>query len=93
MEETNTSRIKDYCTRLGVEIPPGFHRQPAARYALIDLSVNPNKLIARTWFKHDGVISYLSQHGAGRPFRILDFKDKVELLPSGANELVPGDGF
>ena len=93
MEETNTSRIKAYCSRLGIEIPAGFHRQPAARYALIDLSVSPNKLIARTWFKHEGVINYLSQYGAGRQFKVLDFKDQVELARSGTGELIAGDRF
>ena len=60
---------------------------------MIDLSVSPNKLIARTWFKHEGVIGYLSQYGGNRQFKILDFKDQVELTLSGTNELVPGGGF
>lgn len=90
MEETNTSRAKAYCNRLGIEIPAGFHRQPAARYALIDLSATPPKLIARTWFKPDGVIGYLAQQGRDRQFRIVDFKDQVELTL--AHEvLVPGE--
>jgi len=93
MEETNTSKIKAYCIRQGVEIPAGFHRQPAARYALIDLSVSPNKLIARTWFKHEGVITYLSQYGAGRRLKILDFKDQVELTLTETSHLIPGDAF
>jgi hypothetical protein len=93
MEESNTSRIKDYCGRLGIEIPAGFHRQPAARYALVDLSATPPKLIARTWFKHDGVISYLSQYGGDRKFRILDFKDRVELQLLPDDVLAPGDGI
>ena len=89
MDENISSRIKAYCERSNIDIPPGFQRQPAARYALVDLSVRPHKLIARTWFKPDGVIAYLTQHGGGRSFRILDFREQVEFRLSEDNELIP----
>jgi len=88
MDENISARIKAFCERSNIDIPPGFQRQPAARYALIDLSLNPHKLIARTWFKPDGVIAYLAQHGGGRSFLILDFREQVELRLSEDNDLV-----
>ena len=93
MPETFSQKIRAFCDSEGIEIPSGFHRHSASRYALIEVSVIPNKLIAKTWFKQEDVVYYLQQYGADRQFRILDFKDRIQLSLSKTQKLVPGNVF
>jgi hypothetical protein len=79
MAERYSERIKAYCADGGIEIPPGFRRHPASRYAAVELGTSPPKLVATTWLKQEDVVYFLDHLGAGRSFRILDFKERREL--------------
>ena len=93
MPETFSQKIRVFCDSERIEIPSGFHRHSASRYALIETSVSPNKLIAKTWFNQEDVINYLQQYGADRQFRILDFKERVEFILSPTQKLARGNVF
>jgi hypothetical protein len=82
-----TDRIRDFCVANGVVVPIGFGRNPAHRYAVIELT-DPPKLVARTWFKQEDVAYYCEQAGAGVPRRILDFQALRELEFHGHKGLV-----
>lgn len=87
------TEIRDYCEALGIEIPSGFYRHAASRYAAIDTGVLPPKLIAKTWFNQEDVVYYLKTMTAGRQVRVLDFKDRQELILEGGERLKRGSHF
>ena len=93
MAEKFTDRIKEYCEACGIEIPVGFYRHAASRYVAIDIEASPPKLVAKTWFKQEDVIYYLKNLTAGKKMRILDFKEREELLFEGGEGLRRGDAF
>lgn len=93
MAEKYTDRIKEYCEAVGVEIPTGFYRHAASRYAVIDTEALPPKLVAKTWFNQEDVVYYLKNMAAGRHMRILDFKDRQELILEGGERLNRGSRF
>ena len=93
MPETFSQKIEAFCVAEGIEIPSGFFRHSASRYALIEVSVTPSKLIAKTWFNQEDVVYYLQHHGVARQFRILDFKDRVQFSFSSTQRLVRGNVF
>jgi len=78
--EPYRNRIEQYCTVLGIAVPSAFGRNSPGRYAAIDLSQAPPKLIARTWHKQEDVAHYLEHYAEGREIRILDFREREELL-------------
>jgi hypothetical protein len=71
--------IGEYCRTHGVEVPDGFHRHSASRYAVI-LEGTPPKLVARTWFKQADVVYYLRHIASGPVREILDFKEGCRLF-------------
>ncbi len=79
MPERYTDRIKAYCETQGVEIPSGFFRHPASRYAAIDVGSHPPRLVAKTWFNQEDMIYYLENLAVGKVLRLFDFKDGQEL--------------
>ncbi|WP_147309367.1 hypothetical protein [Xanthomonas campestris] len=85
MAEPYKDRIVAYCMDVGVRIPSGFHRHSANRYASVDLEQIPPKLIAKTWFNREDVAYYLSNLATGRPMRVLDFKDRCDLVFNGVS--------
>lgn len=87
MAEKFTDRIKAYCENEGVEIPSGFYRHPASRYAVVDLDTTPFKLVAKTWFKQQDVVYYLESLAAGKTVRILDFKERQLLVLENGKRL------
>lgn len=93
MAEKFTDRIKQYCESSGVDIPAGFYRHPASRYAVIDTGVTPPKLVAKTWFKQEDVVYYLRNLAADKVVRILDFKDRRELSVENGKTLKHGASF
>lgn len=93
MAEKYTDRVKEYCASSGIAIPAGFNRQPAGRYAIIDLEATPPKLVARTWFNREDVVYYLQHLSAGNRVKILDFKERQELVLESSNILKPGTSF
>jgi hypothetical protein len=92
MNKSYMSRISEYCIANRIYIPAGF-KGGAQRYAAIDLSANPPKLVAATWFKHADVIYFIRHFGNGREFRLLDFKEKVELHLEDDSRLRRGHAF
>ncbi|KOA97641.1 hypothetical protein AE921_16915 [Xanthomonas arboricola] len=85
MAEPYKDRIVAYRMDVGVRIPSGFHRHSANRYAAVDLEQIPPKLIAKTWFNREDVAYYLSNLETGRPMRVLDFKDRCDLVFNGVS--------
>jgi hypothetical protein len=85
MVERYKDRIEAYCQESGVAIPPGFYRHSASRYAAVDLESSPPRLVAKTWFNQEDAAYYLANLASGKPMRILDFKDRRELLFNGTD--------
>ena len=84
--------IRTYCIANGIEIPVGFDRRSASRYAVFVL-MTPPKLVARTWFKQHDVVYYLAHCSDSLPKRVLDFKDGIELLFVEGKRLKRGEPF
>jgi hypothetical protein len=80
MPDNFTDRLERYCAAAGIEIPVGFNRRSARRYAVIDLSATPPKLIATTWFKQEDLLHCLRTYATNRAVRILDLKARQELI-------------
>lgn len=93
MAERYTDKIKEYCEKAGVEVPSGFYRHPASRYAAIDIEALPPRLIAKTWFKQEDVVYYLTHLAVGRRLKLLDFKERQELRYNGGGKLVRENEF
>lgn len=93
MAETYTDRVKAYCEASGIEISPGFYRHPASRYVAVDVGGTPPKLIAKTWFNQVDVVYYLKNLASGKQIRVLDFKDRQELVFQGGERLIRGAEF
>jgi hypothetical protein len=85
--------IQAYCETAGVEVPIGFERHSAARYAAIDLDSDPPKLVAATWSSMQDAVHYIVNLAAGRRTRMLDFQKRRELTFNGKDSLVPGEPF
>ena len=85
--------IETYCAQAGIEVPIGFDRHSAGRYAAIDLESSPPKLVATTWSNVQDAMHYLVNLAAGRKTRMLDFLKRRELTFNGKNSLVPGEPF
>jgi hypothetical protein len=85
-----TQRILRYCGENGIEVPAGFHLRSAKKFALIDTSAQPNKLISVTSYLESWLVKYLkSDQATDRTFRILDFKKGRELEYDGSKKLKP----
>ncbi len=82
--------IESYCQSHGIQLPIGFSRGSANRYAVIELDSDSPKLVARTWFNMEDVVYFLRNIWANRPVRILDFKEGIELLDEGGRRLKRG---
>lgn len=83
MAERYSEKVLRYCESQGIEVPLGFKRHPAKRYVAIDLSLSPPKLVATSWFKQEDMVYYLQNLAAGKPHRLLDFKEGRELVLKG----------
>jgi hypothetical protein len=84
--------IHDYCVANGIEIPVGFGRHSASRYAVV-VESTPPKLVARTWFTQQDVVYYLARCTDSSPKRILDFKEGIELIYANGKRLTHGSPF
>ena len=93
MAEKYKDKIEAHCKEAGIEIPVGFYRHPASRYAAIDLEFTPPKLVAKTWFKQEDAVYYLVNLSAGRKMRVLDFQERCELVFNGKSTLERGSSF
>lgn len=93
MPESYTDRIKEYCEQTGIEIPAGFYRHSASRYAVIDIGATPPRLIAKTWFKQEDVVYYIKNLSQNANLRILDFKERQELRYHSGEKLVRESEF
>ena len=88
-------RILHYCRQHGIVVPKGFDAPKSSeRYALVDVSVEPNLLYERTACMERDVIRVVDQaRNTGRAFRILDFKRGVELQHDGGTRLAKVGAF
>ena len=93
MAERYTEKIREYCESRGIEIPPGFYRHPASRYAAVDQDATPPKLLAKTWFKQEDVVYYLTHLAHGKRLTLLDFKERHELRFNGKETLEHASEF
>jgi hypothetical protein len=91
MAERFTDRIRRYCEAHGIDIPVGFGRHPASRYAVIE-HTDPPRLVARTWFNQEDVIYYLEHQSSDGPRLVLDFKEWQQLAYQGGR-LIRGELF
>ena len=89
MPERFADRIRHYCEAHGIHIPIGFGKRTPSRYAIV-IMTEPPKLIARTWFKQEDVVYYLKNINQEPMFRILDFKEYVELIHDNSDQLCRG---
>ena len=87
MAKRYAEKIKQYCETHGIEIPLGFYRHPASRYAAVDQGATPPKLVAKTWLKHEDVVYYLTHLAQGKRLTLLDFKERCELRFNGKETL------
>ncbi|WP_077000583.1 hypothetical protein [Variovorax sp. KK3] len=93
MFERYSKRIKDFCEESGIEIPIGFCRHDAKRFVAIDMDHSPPKLVATTWSTEQDTASFLLSSAAARRIRLLDFKERRELMFNDQNHLVRGERF
>lgn len=93
MTEPYQSRIEAYCLEAGISIPSGFYRHSASRFAAIDMESAPPKLVAKTWFKREDAAYYLTNLAAGRRMRVLDFKERRELVINDSGSFATGSEF
>lgn len=91
MAESYTKRIRDYCESAGIAIPIGFGRHPANRYAAVDTSQVPPQLVAATWFKQADLLYFVQRHPQPASLRLLDFKDRKEMVLRGTALAPTGD--
>lgn len=80
-----SQKIEQYCSENGIEVPAGFYRRSASRYAVVVQESKENgwKLVARTWFKVADVIYYLDNFTGGKPYQVFDFKEMQSLVRNG----------
>jgi len=93
MAETYSLRIRTYCEANGVEIPAGFQRRAANRYAAIDIGADPPRLIATTWFKQEDMIYYASRLAEGRTLKLMDFKERRQWQFTGGHASASEEPF
>ena len=93
MFERYKGLIETYCQEQGIEIPVGFERHAAARYAAVDLERNPPTLVAITWSTPNDAATYLASLEEGHATRLLDFKERHELTSDGKGHLLRGQPF
>lgn len=97
--ESYQARILRYCEQHGITVPPMFSSRTAARYAVIDLSCSPPKLVALTFDSTSSLRSYLDRTGIDwrqdsfPPLRILDFRSGRQLHHVGGWRLRRGALF
>ncbi|RYE50278.1 MAG: hypothetical protein EOP21_04170 [Hyphomicrobiales bacterium] len=87
MFESYKTSIEKYCSEMGIDVPIGFERRAAGRFAAIDLDKSPPRLIAITWSKEAEVVSYLQTLESADRITILDFKDCCQMTFSGKTSL------
>lgn len=81
-----SNRIEAFCSARDIDMPPGFFRRAASRYAVVVRAGGGQtaKLVARTWDKVADVLYYLDHHAPDGPHEIYDFKDMRRLERRGA---------
>ena len=88
-----TGLIDEYCKKHGFSVPAGFYRRAASPLAVVRMDSSPPKLVARTWFKREDLVSYIEHTLPDGPesdtpsVRIFDFKAEEELEYTGGKRL------
>jgi len=87
-------RILAYCESNGVSVPPGFHVRSSEKFAIINVSSVPPRLVAVTSYLESDIIKFLTHpRNAGSIFRVLDFKSGHELKYAGGKRLARSSAF
>jgi len=87
-------RILAYCESNGVSVPPGFQVRTAEKFAVINVSSVPPRLVAVTSYLESEIIEFLTHpRNASSVFRVLDFKSGHELRYVGGKHLVRAATF
>lgn len=101
-KETYETRIRRYCEANSITIPEALGhnaRAPVGRYAVVDLSKTPSRLVALTFGSSSDLIGYLDRTDVdwaqtkNPSLRILDFKKGRELRHVGGWRLRHGSSF
>ena len=98
-DDSYKSRIVRYCESNSVIVPPLFGRRGVSRYAVVDLSCSPPKLVALTFDAIESLVTYLDRteidwkRDTDPPMRILDFESGRQLHHLGGWELYDGSSF
>lgn len=93
MAQRYTKVIESYCTAKGYQIPSGFYRHPASRYAIVNFRTNPPKLVAKTWFNKEDVAYYINNSDSPEKLKVYDFHENHELMFKGGNRFGEGDAL
>jgi hypothetical protein len=89
-----TKRILAFCEKHNIAVPVGFHARNCYRFAIVDMTAVPNKLLAVTSYMESDVVRQLSSlHPEGHEYRILDFKRGRELTHVGEKNLTEIGSF
>ncbi len=68
------TEIEDYCGKMSVSIPVGFHRHTPSRYAIVKIdSSGGKKLIATTWFRVADLTYYIENNLNEQDYELIDF--------------------
>ena len=80
-----TSEIEDYCKKLSVTVPVGFHRHPPSRYAVVKTDRSGEKtLVAKTWFSVKDFVYYIENNLMEQEIELIDFKERSYLARKGS---------
>jgi hypothetical protein len=77
LKKTYGERLVEYCENNGILIPNSFHTRKCYKFAIINLSSNPNKLCALTTYMANNVteiIQKLELEKGAQEWLILDLK-------------------
>lgn len=75
--------IVAFCRERGIVIPPSFYRHATSRYAVIDLTSEPARLVTMTWLNRESLAYFLSNQPESAHMRVLDFHDHREMTYEG----------
>ena len=96
MKGKYSKHILEYCEKEDVLVPPGFLRHSASHLAVIRLDGEKPKLVAKTFFKREDLMYYISSNLVGLvqdsdgnlPATIIDFKENKNYKVSESGSLV-----
>jgi hypothetical protein len=80
-------KIETFCKDKGIIIPAGFSRHSPSRCTIIRHTDETWQLTAKICFNVSDVINYINNYCEHIEFKILHFKDEVEMKRRGEKQL------